>query len=136
MKLTVGKKIVFGFGLGVIALVIVSLWAYLAISSIYDDVTRMSQIRDVRRTLIDAEKKHLHCMPPFSFYIFSFSFLRHSWVVNSEINFIFQSVFLMWRWGIISSRSLSLFILIPTGQPMDFKLTSKLGKKNALSLEN
>ncbi len=60
MKLTVGKKIVFGFGLGVIALVIVSLWAYLAISSIYDDVTRMSQIRDVRRTLIDAEKKHLH----------------------------------------------------------------------------
>lgn len=59
MKMTVGKKIFLGFGLGVVALVIVSLLSYFGVGKILNTSKELSQIKGVDAILAKAEVDHL-----------------------------------------------------------------------------
>jgi methyl-accepting chemotaxis protein len=59
MKLTLGKKIFGGFGIGVIALVLVSLLAYLGAGKILNTSKDVMQIKEVDRILTQSEVDHL-----------------------------------------------------------------------------
>ena len=59
MKLTLGKKIFGGFGIGIIALILVSLLAYLGAGKILNTSKDVMQIKEVDRILIQSEVDHL-----------------------------------------------------------------------------
>jgi methyl-accepting chemotaxis protein len=59
MKLTLGKKIFFGFGLGVAALALVSLLAYLGAGKILNTSKVVMQSKEVDRILTQSEVDHL-----------------------------------------------------------------------------
>lgn len=58
MKLTVNTKITFGFGLGIAALIIVGVAAFITVGSIYGDAIKYQQIADVHQVLRDAVIDH------------------------------------------------------------------------------
>jgi len=74
MKITISRKIAFGFWISITAIVIISIFAYLGSGRIYREALQTEQVRDIRRVLLNAALAH------------------HEWLGRLSISLVDQTV--------------------------------------------